>query len=114
MAAEADGSIIIDTEIRKENAIDDVTSLKTALKDLTAAVKELTSGLANSFTNFGSNAQGAASNIDSISDSAKTAANSVESLEEQMAKINIDYGSQPNEGSNIEPQLDHAKGEYID
>lgn len=114
MAAEADGSIIIDTEIRKENAIDDVTSLKTALKELTAAVKELTSGLANSFTNFGSNAQGAASNIDSISDSAKTAANSVESLEEQMAKINVDYGSQPNEGSNIEPQLGHAKGEYID
>lgn len=114
MAAEADGSIIIDTEIRKENAIDDVASLKTALKDLTAAVKELTSGLANSFTNFGSNAQGAASKIDSISDSAKTAADSVESLEEQMAKITVDHGFEPTYNDNPEPRFGHARGEFID
>lgn len=113
MAAEADGSVIIDTEIRKENAIDDIGSLKAALKELTAAVKELTSGLASSFTNFGSNAQGAANNIDSISDSAKTAADSVENLEEQMAKITVDHGFQPGEETNIDPKFGHAKGEYI-
>ncbi len=114
MAAEADGSVIIDTEIRKENAIDDIGSLKAALKELTAAVKELTSGLASSFTNFGSNAQGAASNIDSISDSAKTATDSVESLEEQMAKITVDRGFEPTYNDNPEPRFGHAKGEYID
>ena len=114
MAAEADGSVIIDTEIRKENAIDDIGSLKAALKELTAAVKELTSGLASSFSNFGSKATGAANQIDSISDSAKTAADSVESLEEQMAKITVDRGFQPGEDLVTEPKLGHAKGEYID
>lgn len=114
MAAEADGSIIIDTQIKNENAIGDIGSLKAALKELTAAVKELTSGLASSFTNFGNNAQGAASQIDSISDSAKTAASNVETLEEQMAKITIDRGYEPTYNDNPEPKFGHAKGEYID
>lgn len=114
MAAEADGSIIIDTEIKKGNAIDDIGSLQAALKELTAAVKELTSGLANSFTNFGSNAMGAAKQIDSISDSAKTAAGNVESLEEQMAKITVDHGFQPTYTDNPEPRFGHARGEFID
>ena len=90
MANEADGSIIIDTEIKKESAIDDIGSLKAALKELTTAVKDLTSGLASSFSSFGNNAQEAASKIDSISDSANNAADSVESLEEQMAKIHVE------------------------
>lgn len=90
MANEADGSIIIDTEIREESAIDDIGSLKAALKELTTAVKDLTSGLASSFSSFGNNAQEAASKIDSISDSANNAADSVESLEEQMAKIHVE------------------------
>lgn len=112
--AEADGTVIIDTEIKKDSAIGDIGSLKAALESLTAAVKELTSNLTNSFTNFGSNAQGAANKIDSITDSAKTAADSVESLEEQMAKITVDRGFQPDEESNIDPKISQAKDDYID
>ena len=114
MAAEADGSIIIDTEIKKDNAIGDIGALQAALKELTAAVKELTSSLANSFTNFGSNTQGATSKIDAISDSAKTATDSVESLEEQMAKINVDQGTQTEKEINVDSQISKAKDEYID
>lgn len=114
MAAEADGSIIIDTQIKSENAIGDVGTLKAALKELTVAVRELTSGLANSFANFGSNAQGASNSIDAISDSAKAAAANVETLDEQMAKITVDRGYQPTYNDNPEPKISTSKGDYID
>lgn len=114
MAAEADGSIIIDTQIKSENAIGDINALKVALKELTTAVEKLTSGLANSFANFGSNAQGASNGIDAISDSAKAAAANVETLDEQMAKITVDRGYQPTYNDNPEPKISTSKGDYID
>lgn len=114
MAVEADGSIIIDTQIKSENAIGDINALKVALKELTSAVEKLTSGLANSFANFGSNAQGAANGIDAISDSAKSAVGNVETLEEQMANITVDHGFQPGETTSIDPKLGSAKREFVD
>ncbi|WP_143322568.1 hypothetical protein [Clostridium sp. HBUAS56010] len=114
MANQADGTVLIDTEIKKDGAIEDVNTLKEALQQLTAAVKDLTAGLANSFGGIGKQAESAADQIDKISDSAKQAETSVESLEKQMAKITVDNGLSPDRSDTPEPRYGHARGEFID
>jgi len=91
MTAQADGTVIINTEIKKDGAIDDIGSLKEALSELTAAVKDLTTGLANSFSGAGKQASAAAKQIDNIAESAREAETSVQSLEEQMAQITVQH-----------------------
>lgn len=107
MAAQADGTILINTEIKKDSAIDDIGSLKDALRELTAAVKDLTTSLANSFT-------GAGKQADAITDSAKEAKSSVQSLEEQMDKITVDHGDQGTGSFIDEEKVSHARGEFED
>lgn len=86
--AQADGTILINTEIKKDGAIDDIGTLEEALKELTAAVKDMTAGLTNAFKGT-SQANTAAKQFDEIGKSAKEAKADVESLEEQMAKITV-------------------------
>lgn len=86
--AQADGTILINTEIKKDGAIEDIGTLKQALKELTAAVKDMTSTLTNAFSGT-SQANTAAKQFEDISKSAKEAKADVESLEEQMSKITI-------------------------
>lgn len=86
--AQADGTILINTEIKKDGAIDDIGTLKQALKELTAAVKDMTSTLTNAFSGT-SQANTAAKQFEDISKSAKEAKADVESLEEQMSKITV-------------------------
>lgn len=91
MQGQADGTVIIDTEIKKDGAIDDVMTLKEALGELTTAVKELTNRLSESFIGAGKHASTAAKEIDTISESAKEAETRVQSLEEQMAQITVEH-----------------------
>jgi hypothetical protein len=91
--AQADGTILINTEIKKDGAIDDIGSLKEAMRELTAAVKDMTTGLANAFKGT-SKSSTAAKQFDDIKDSAKEAEASVQSLDEQMKKITVDRGQQ--------------------
>ena len=114
MAAQADGTVLINTEIKKDGAIEDISTLKEALQQLTTAVKDLTAGLANSFGGIGKRADSAADQIDKISSSAKKAEANVESLEEQMAKITVDHGFQPKDTDNEAPRFSHERGEFED
>ena len=114
MAAQADGTVLINTEIKKDGAIEDISTLKEALQQLTTAVKDLTAGLANSFGGIGKQADSASDQIDKISSSAKKAEANVESLEEQMSKITVDHGFQPKDTDNEEPRFSHERGEFED
>lgn len=109
--AQADGTILINTEIKKDGAIDDIGTLKEALKELTAAVKDMTAGLANAFQGT-SQASSAAKQFDEIGKSAKEAEADVKSLEEQMAKITVDRGEQNNTSSDWKRDS-HPSGEFI-
>ena len=110
--AQADGTILINTEIKKDGAIDDIGTLKEALKELTAAVKDMTAGLANAFQGT-SQANTAAKQFEEIGKSAKEAEADVKSLEEQMAKITIDRGEQSNTSGEWNRES-HPRGEFED
>ena len=110
--AQADGTILINTEIKKDGAIDDIGTLKQALKELTAAVKDMTSTLTNAFSGT-SQANTAAKQFDDIGKSAKEAEADVKSLEEQMNKITVDRGEQNNTSSEWQRES-HPRGEFED
>ena len=109
--AQADGTILINTEIKKDGAIDDIGTLKEALRELTTAVKDMTAGLTNAFKGT-SQANSAAKQFDDISKSAKEAETNVLSLEEQMSKITVDRGEQNNTSSDWKRDS-HPSGEFI-
>lgn len=113
MAAQADGTVLIDTEIKKDGAIDDVSSLKEALRELTVAVKDLTSNLSGFFAGTDKQAGAAAKQVDQITESAKEAAVSVQSLEDQMSKITVDHGDLNNNTGDWQRES-HPRGEFID
>ena len=110
--AQADGTILINTEIKKDGAIEDIGTLKEALKELTAAVKDMTAGLANAFQGT-SQANSAAKQFDEIGKSAREAEADVKSLEEQMAKITVDRGEQSNTSGEWNRES-HPRGEFVD
>lgn len=86
--AQADGTILINTEIKKDGAIDDIGSLKEALRELTTVVKDMTTTLTNAFSGT-KQSSSASKQFDDITKSAQQAEASVLSLEEQMDKITI-------------------------
>ena len=110
--AQADGTILINTEIKKDGAIEDIGTLKQALKELTAAVKDMTTTLTNAFSGT-SQANTAAKQFDDIGKSAKEAEADVKSLEEQMNKITVDRGEQNNTSSEWQRES-HPRGEFED
>lgn len=111
--AQADGTILINTEIKKDGAIEDIGTLKQALKELTAAVKDMTTTLTNAFSGT-SQANTVAKQFDDIGKSAKEAEADVKSLEEQMSKITVDRGEQSNNETDEEQRFSHERGEFQD
>jgi hypothetical protein len=109
--AQADGTILINTEIKKDGAIDDITSLKQVVRELTTALRDMTTTLTNAF-NGTSQSSSATKQFDDISKSAKEAEADVKSLEEQMSKITVDRGEQNNTSSEWKRES-HPSGEFI-
>lgn len=109
--AQADGTILINTEIKKDGAMDDIASLKQVVRELTTALKDMTTTLTNAF-NGTSQASSATKQFDDISKSAKEAEADVKSLEEQMSKITVDRGEQNNTSSEWKRES-HPSGEFI-
>lgn len=111
--AQADGTILIDTEIKKDGAIDDIASLKQVVRDLTAVLKDMTATLTNAF-NGTSQANAVSKQFDDISKSAKEAESDVKSLEEQMNKITVDRGEQNTNETDDGQKFSHERGEFQD
>lgn len=99
----AEGSIIINSKINNDGADAGINELKSALKELTSAIHDLTGKMSGSFAAVGSSAGKAAEDIGGISDSAKTAQKDIQSLEEQMAAITI---------TGLDTSSSYADGDY--
>lgn len=102
---EADGSVIIDSEIRTEGAEGDISQLRDALRELTVAVKELSRNMTDSFT-------GAKKSVvemaDEVSDATKKAKKNVDELSKTTVKTD-EYGKLERELSDLEAQFESVE-----